>query len=194
MYTGVNFLKERNRMQELILLRDKKIAQITSIVLGVFLFVVVALLAFQFYLQARLNSVKAQEASEQQVIQGLASIQNTYVGVSKKVKTVEEIFNKRSNKWDAITFFYRILPAGASINSVDLQSQNVTNQLSFSIQAPSVFVYDQLSQVIQSDAVKKSGYDLSLGALSRSKDGSYRIEMVLKSVTTTTTKATKPKS
>lgn len=181
MYTGINFLKERNRMQELTLIRDKKIAQITSIILGVFLFATVGLLAFQLYLNARLTSVKAASSDEQRKIQGLSSTQNTYVEVFKKVRIVSEIFTKRGNKWDAITFFYGILPAGATINSVDLQSDSTTNQLSFSIEAPSVFVYDELSGILQSDRVKQSGYTLTLGALSRSRDGRYHIEVTLKS-------------
>lgn len=177
-------------MQELTLLRDKKIARITSIILGVFLFVTVSLLAFQLFLNARLNSVKASSAEEQRKIQSLSSVQNSYVGVTKKLRTVSEIFTKRGNKWDAITFFYSILPPGATINSVDLESDASSNQLSFSIEAPTVFVYDQLSGVLQSDRVKQSGYSLTLGALSRSKDGKYRIEVTLKSAAPAPARAT----
>lgn len=170
-------------MQELTLLRDKKIAQVTSIILGLFLFVTVALLAYQFYLRAKLNSVQAASADETRKIQGLAAVQNTYATVSKKIKTVASIFAKRGNKWDAITFFYGILPAGASINSVNLQASTAGNELSFALQAPNVFAYDQLSAVIQSDRVLASGYSLDLGSLSRAKDGSYRVEVNLKTAT-----------
>lgn len=170
-------------MQELTLIRDKKIAQVTSIILGVFLFVTIALLAFQLFLNSRLTTVKAASSEEQRKIQTLKPLETSYVGVTRKLRTVNEILVKRGNKWDAITFFYGILPSGATINSVDLQSDASSNQLSFSIEAPSVFVYDELSNILQSDRVKQSGYSLTLGALSRSRDGKYRIEVTLKSVT-----------
>lgn len=179
MYSGINFLKERNRLQELVLIRDKKIAQITSIVLGVFLFVAVALLAFQFYLGARLSAILSAESVEQRKIQSLSNVQTTFIAVSKRINTINGIFAKRSNKWDAIAFFYNLLPLGASINSVDLQSDTSASQLSFSIEAPSVFIYDQLSQIIQSDVVAKSGFTIQLGSLARNKDGSYRIDVTL---------------
>lgn len=170
-------------MQELTLLRDKKIARITAVVLGVFLFVTVALLVFQLYLKSKLDSVKAASVEEQRRIQSLTATQTSYALVSKKVKTVAEIFTKRGNKWDAITFFYSILPAGTAINSVEFQSSGDSSQLSFTIQAPTVFLYDQLSTVLQSDQVKRSGYTLELGSLSRGKDGSYRVDVTLKSST-----------
>lgn len=181
MYTTVNFLKERSRMQELILIRDKKIAQVTSIILGVFLFVAVSLLAVQLYLNARLNTIRESIAQEQRKVTSLASVQNSYVSLFRKVRTVNEIVNKRGNKWDAIAFFYGILPQGVNINSVDLESDAQGNQLSFSLEAPTVFFYDQLSGVLQSDQVKASGYALTLGTLSRNKDGKYRIDVTLRS-------------
>lgn len=190
MYTTVNFLKERNRMQELILIRDKKIAQVTSIILGVFLFITVALLAFQLYLSARLGGIRDSIAVEQRKVQSLSTLQTSYVTLNKKVRTVSEIVSKRGSKWDAIAFFYGILPQGVNINSVDLESDASGNQLSFSLEAPSVFFYDQLSSVLQSQQVKGSGYALTLGALSRSRDGKYRIEVTLKSTTAAAPKAT----
>lgn len=179
MYTGINFLKERARLQELTVIQDRKVAQITSLILGVFLFVTVALLAYQFYLKARLNSVIAAGSEEESKLQSLAPVQTAYVTVSEKLKTVQSIFAKRGNKWDAIVFFYGLLPPGTSIHSVNFQSATGKNELSFTLEAPGVFAYDQLSSVIQSETVKQSGYSLDLGSLIRSPDGSYRVEVAL---------------
>lgn len=183
MYTGINFLKERTRIQELTLLRDRKIAQITSIALGVFMFVMIALLTYQFYLNTRLNAILASTSEEQRRLQGMTAKQNSYLSVYDKIKTVSSIFDLRGNKWDAINFFYNLLPAGTAISSIDLESVSGGSQLSFSLQTPSIFVYDQLSAILQSDQVKKSGYVLQLGSLSRSKDGTYRLEVTLNSNT-----------
>ncbi len=182
MYANINFLKERNRMQELTLIRDKKIATVTSVSLGVFLFATIALLAYQLFLRAQLGKVEAASALMQQKVQSLTRVQTIYVDVAKKLHTVIAIVGKRGNKWDAITYFYSLLPVGSTINSVDLQA-DVDNSLAFSIESSSVFSYDALSKVIQSESVKKGGYSLELGALSRAKDGTYRIDVTLKTIT-----------
>lgn len=182
MYANINFLKERNRMQELTLIRDKKITTVTSVFLGVFLFATIALLAYQLFLRVQLNKVEAASALTQQKVQSLARVQMTYVDVAKKLRTITAIIGKRGNKWDAITYFYSLLPVGSTINSVDLQA-DADNSLAFSIESSSVFSYEALSKVIQSESVKKSGYSLGLGALSRAKDGTYRIDVTLKAST-----------
>src|SRR5258708_4136290 len=118
MYTGINFLKERNRVQELTLIRDKKIATITSIILGVFLFATISLLVYQLFLNAKLASLTSATTQKQQQLAGLSATQTTYTGIEKKVATIRQIVAKRGNKWGAITFFYGLLPPGATISSV----------------------------------------------------------------------------
>lgn len=184
MYTGINFLKERNRVQELTLIRDKKIATITSVILGVFLCVTIALFSYQLFLRAQLRTLETDTAATQRQLTSLASVQSTYTENSRKLKTVKQIVDMRGNKWSAITFFYSILPTGATINSVDLQA-DVADKLSFSIEAANVFTYDQLSKILQSDAVKGSGFTLDLGTLTRAKDGIYRMEITLTTVAPT---------
>lgn len=184
MYSSINFLKERNRIQELTLIRDKKIAGITSIILGVFLFVTVSLFVYQLYLGSRLRALEATTTQRQQQLASLASTQSTYMAVTKKLGTITQIEQKRGNKWGAITYFYGILPQGAKINSVDLQA-DTQDALSFSIAASNVFTYEQLSQVLQSDAAKNSNFSLDLGTLTRTKDGNYRMDITLTSKTTT---------
>ncbi len=178
MYTGINFLKERNRVQELTLIRDKRIATITSVILGVFLFAAVSLLVYQLFLNAQLNNLTTATLQKQQQLTGLSGTQSTYVGITKKIATIKQIIAKRGNKWGAITFFYGLLPPGATISSVDLQA-DVADSLSFSIAASNVFTYEQLSRILQSDVVKGSGFMLDLGTLSRTKDSVYRMEITL---------------
>lgn len=178
MYTSINFLKERNRMQELTLIRDKKIAAITSLILGIFLFITMSLFIYQLYLGSKLRTLEATTAQRQQQLKSLSSLQTNYAAVTKKLSTVSQIQKKRGNKWGAITYFYSLLPSGAKINSVDLQA-DVEDSLSFSIAATNVFTYEQLSKVLQSDTSKNSGFTLDLGTLSRTKDGNYRMDITL---------------
>lgn len=172
MYSSINFLKERNRLQEIELIRDKRIALITAVVLGVFLTIVVLLFGYQVFLSAQLEKLKTASVGEQQQLTSLNSIQSAYLVETQKVQTIAKVFQTRGNKWDVITFFYGLLPPGNSIGSVDLKS-GVENSLDFSVQSDSVFSYAKLADVLQSPAVASGGYKFTLGSLSRDRTGKY---------------------
>jgi hypothetical protein len=178
MYTNINFLKERTRLQEMELIRDKRIAFVTSIFLGVFLAVVASLLFYQLFLRSQLNKLVAASTTEQQTLRSLLPVQNSFLLMQKKAKTIAAVFSKRGNKWDAITYFYNLLPEGNVINSVDLKS-GTTDSLEFSVQSATVFSYAKLSDVLQSSAALNGSYSFDLGILTRGRDGVYRTNITV---------------
>ncbi|PWU22893.1 hypothetical protein C5B42_04895 [Candidatus Cerribacteria bacterium 'Amazon FNV 2010 28 9'] len=173
---NINFLKERNRIQELELIRDRRIAVGTSIVLVIFFAVIAGLFSYQLYLNNKVTQLQAATTQEQNQLRSLSGTELTYTTMTSQLKTIQSIISKRGNKWDAITHFYNLLPPGSVINSIDLTSGN-KNELDFSVQSASVFAYTALSSVLQSSAGKNGGYTFQLGILSRGRDGIYRTDV-----------------
>lgn len=180
MYNHVNFLKERNRLQELYILRDKKIASYSVGFLSIFIFILIIVIAFGVYQKKRLDDILALQKFSLQKITQMKDAQSTFLRVQKKAQSVSQIFASRGNQWEAIAFFYSILPAGSNITSVDLQG-GVKNSLLFSITSSTIFAYNQLAQVIQSQNTLDGGYEVTFGALTRGRDGSYRVEVSVNS-------------
>lgn len=178
MYTGINFLKERNRVQELVTIRDRKIATITGGVLGVFLLGVFALFFYGIFLRAQVAKVTAALADETNQYQQKKSVEQAVFARAKKIDTIGLIYSKRSNKWEAIRYFYGVLPQGASINAVDLVT-DVTNELRFTLVASDVNVYQSLLTLLSSPDMKKNGYTFELGAMSRVRNGTYNMEVTV---------------
>jgi len=190
MYSNINFLKERNRLQEMTLVRDKKIALFTSIGLGIFLCVMVAILSYQLFLTTQFNSVAAQANDGQAQLSRLQTTQSAYLANFKKFTTIKQLIQARGDKWSSITYVYSILPPGNTIDSVNLQA-DTGSALDFSVKSDDIFAYEKFSQVMQSDAITQSGFALDLGTLSRSKDGTYHIDIIL---TQSGAPAAKPKT
>lgn len=176
MYTNINFLKERIRLQELEVVRDKRIALMTSVVLVVFLIVVVSITLYQIFLSAQVSKVDTAYTQEQAQLRSLEPVRKTYVGLVTSIDTVQNLVAKRGKKWEMITFLYNHLPPGSSISAVDLRA-GTDNILEFSVQSQTVFTYEQLSNFLQSSEVKAAGYNFTLGTLNRGRDGIYRLDI-----------------
>lgn len=177
MFESINFLRERVRLQEAVVLSDKKIALFTSIGLGVFLSVVVGIVGYSFFLQSKLIALENAQTQLESRLTTLSPVSRKYSTRAALIALSKLVVEKRTKAWDAITYLYTIIPKESSIESINLSSQN--ESLSFTVRAPNVFSYTTLSTLLQSDQVVTSGYKPSLGTLTRHEDGSYSLEVQL---------------
>lgn len=177
MYSNINFLKERARIQELELIRDRKIAFGTSIALGVLFTIGIALLLYSLFLSTKLNQIRSDTDTQKQQLASLSNIQSEYTQVRTIIGSVSSIYKNRTKKWDAIAYFYQILPANTIIHDVALDANSLT--LTFSVEANSIFDVAALLNLLESDTVIKGGYTPTLGALTRADNGKYTQSVIL---------------
>lgn len=176
-YSGINFLRERVRLQEATLVSDKRIAFITSIGLGLCMALLISISGYRLFIQRQKQKLADAIASEQASLRGMQQLQTLISNRSEKLKTVHTIFEKRGQKWDAITYFYRELPQDTSIASVNLSP--IDESLRFQVTSPNVFAFTKLSETLQSQEVAQSGYKVTLGSLSRGRTGVYELTVKL---------------
>ena len=178
MYSNVNFLKEHNRLQEQILVRDQKIAFWSSVALGLCFVLSLSVFFYNLYLSSQRQLVETEYETTVAEIKKQNTTVANFSNINKKIKIIAELFKKRGNKWDAITYIYSLLPAGSVINSVDLKD-GLASLLEMTIESNSIFAFDALSERFNRQDVRTSGYSFAFGTLSRGKDGKYRMSIVV---------------
>lgn len=177
MYDSINFLRERVRLQEAVLQSDKRIALFTSLGLGVFLTVVVGIVSYSLFLGSQLRALEESIAETDTRLASMVKVESAYGQRKSMLSLARLVMEKRTKAWDAISYLYTLIPKESTIESINLSGAD--ESLEFTVKAPTVFAYKQLSSVLQSEQVSSGGYQTTLGALDRHKDGSYSLEVRL---------------
>ena len=175
MYESINFLRERVRLQEGVVQSDRRIALFTMVGLGLFVSVVVAVVGYSLLLRSQLQALNESVEQVAQKRASLKSIESAYVLRKTMLSLANKVIDKRTKAWDAITYLYTIIPKESRIESINLSG--VDGSLQFTVKAPTIFAFKDLSSTLQSDTVKSGGFQSSLGALQRNEDGSYDLEV-----------------
>jgi hypothetical protein len=181
MNDSINFLRERVRLQEGVVQSDRRIALFTTIALGVFITVVVAVVGYSILLSSQLTALNQAVEQVEQKRTSLKSIESAYVLRKTMLTLANRVIEKRTKAWEAITYLYSVIPKESQIESINLSGAD--GSLAFTVKSPNVFAFKELSSTLQSEKVKASGYQPNLGSLLRNEDGSYDLEVKL-SITT----------
>ncbi len=174
-YQNINFLRERVRIQEAVLTSDKQIALFTSIGLGIFMTLVIGVVAYRFYLSAQKTSLENAIEVQQQQLTALSKTQSLLAQRNMSLDTVDQVITRRGRSWEAIDYIYSILPQDATIQAINLSA--VGGSLEFTVVTPNVFSYRNLSGILQSERVTQSGYNPELGMLTRAANGKYSLNV-----------------
>ncbi len=177
MYERINFLRERVRLQEEVLQSDKRLAFFTSIGLGIFMLVFVGVIGYRFYLGSQIEVVEAASQQATTRLTSLTSVQNAYMQRKNMLGLTKQVIEKRTKAWEAISYLYLVIPTDSRIETINLSGTD--GSLEFTVRAPSIFAYKNLSTILQSEEVAKSGYRPQLGTLERAKNGSYSLQVRL---------------
>lgn len=177
MIGGVNFLHERVRLQEELSSRDKKLAFVTAIALGVFLTIVFSVLGYTLFLQKQQRDLEGAILERKNTLVALSKVEKSFLERGTALMTISNIMKQRGKHWDAIAYIYGLLPIGSRISGVNVSKTEGTVECT--INADNVFVYTQVIEKLQSEQVKQNGYSLKLGNLVRSKTGSYDLGVSL---------------
>lgn len=177
MNDSINFLRERVRLQEGVVQSDRRIALFTTIALGVFITLVVAVVGYSVLLQSQLTALNQAVEQVEQKRLSLKSIESAYVLRKTMLTLANRVIEKRTKAWEAITYLYTVIPKESQIEAINLSGSD--GSLAFTVKSPNVFAFRELSSTLQSEKVKEGGYQPNLGSLLRNEDGSYDLEVKL---------------
>jgi len=169
----INFLRDQRRALATKELKDKKIAKISSVIVGVFAIVFIGVIGVSIFFSQKEKKAQASIDSAQVQLKKMLPLEKDYVIYSKKLKILHSIDQERQTKRAAATFFYSIIPEEDEL--VDAQTDEKEHKIAFSILVPEIFKLQHLLDVMYGDAVEKAGYSIKGESLSRNNQGEYKV-------------------
>lgn len=175
---GINFVLDRRRQLSASQSKDMRLFRQSLLVLGLTIMVLVGLLVSRLALSQVTKSVK----SEQQRLRGTLTQQSAfeaqYLTFIEKLQLITRLFGERADKQAALSFFKTLF--GDSVQIAGLQYEDVSQELTFSIRVPNVFMLDGVFAKLTSEELRQNYPRIEKKNLSRSSDGSYNLQLLVK--------------
>lgn len=177
-YNSVNFIRERIRLQETVVIADRRLVIISFVVLTLFLIASGVFIGYRLTQKRQLTTLEEGIQTQQSRKASFAQVQKLFTQRQAILARIKAIIEKRGKSWEAIDYLYALLPQNASIQSINLSSSG-GGLLEFGVNTPDIFSFRELSTLLQSEEVRSSGYTPKLGSLSRGPKGEYSLQVEL---------------
>jgi flagellar basal body-associated protein FliL len=171
----VNFVRDRQRNLSLLEVQDRKVFKwaiiATAIAVALVMIVVGARLLFLF----QLRQITADQKRLKEAISSKEEIEKSFTVFSHKLKVLTELFGKRKEKQETLEYFSNLFDKDVIISQLSYSSES--EELSFTLQAKSVFVMKQVMETLNSDEVQLRYPRMVKASLGRTLTGSYTMNL-----------------
>jgi len=174
---NINFLANRVKAQSKQRANDVKMFRISSAVLIVMCVLMVATFAFKLYTNIQLTQVNKKIADYKEAILAQEQTEIAYLIFVNKIKVISEIYQKRSNKQEAMNYFAQNLKDQADI--VGMTYQESEGGLSLQLSSDNIFKFQIVQEILDSDALRQQYQNIKKTGLSRGDNGSYKLSLQL---------------
>lgn len=173
----INFVRHRIKKLSELELKDQKIFKLVTAITGFFLVALLAVIGVRFYLLNEFKKIEADQASLRQQVKVYEEREQEFVLFVNKLKTLSQIFTKRQDKQDAISYFTGIF--GPEV-IIDQMAYDSTEQiLAFGLNSAHIFALENVFKILNQTVEAKKFAEISRSNLSRSSEGLYRLQVTV---------------
>ncbi len=178
---AINFVKHRRKLLNQRQQLDQKLLRIAAIGLGVVFVLFLVTVGSRILLQTFVGGIKRDQETQRKKIVNFEDNERSFVIFIAKLNALVDLFDKRRNKQEAITFFTDAFGSDVLISDITYEADE--SILSFGLQSRDVFVLEKVFQTVQSDQVRQQFERVSMSELQRAATGNYQllVTVVLKS-------------
>jgi hypothetical protein len=174
----INFVADTRRRLSAAQQNDKKLLQLTIKICVGFMVAFIAVIGVRLYFVYQVNQVQAAQSQARQAILERQEIEKEYNIFAHKLRQLSDLFGKRKDKQEAFLFFSRVFGQEVMVSSIDYTSDK-GDVVSFSLNIPSIFLVDDVFEILNSDEVKQNYTSVAKNSLSRSSAGSYALRLTV---------------
>ncbi len=178
MSTSINFVsttrKELSKVQQQDRVFFRYALMAVAVVFAFFLIALAGRLFFMF----QLRSVETRQEQTRNAIISHEQLEADYTVFVHKLKALGQLFGKRKEKQEALIFFSEVFGPDVEVSGIDYTSSR-SDQLIFSIRAPSIFVIESVFEILKRDDVVSRYKEISKDNLRRGNDGSYNAHLTV---------------
>jgi len=171
----INFLSRRQTSLTRVDKQDLRYRRYALTTFVIALVVFLAAAGSNIFLTRQLSQVNTQERLLTSQIANDEAVEISYLVFSQKLQSVEEIYQNRSNKQQAIDFFSNIF--GSQVFLSGMNYEQGKNSLSLRLTSENVFAFDTTLDILNSEEVKNVFSSVEKSGLRRDETGNYNLDI-----------------
>lgn len=174
---NINFLANRISYKDKQKMQDLRVFRWSIYVLAGSFSLMILVLGFKLYNNLQINNNENQIREFRDTILAQEEVELNYLIFVNKIKVISEIYQKRSNKQEAMSYFSDVFSDKADI--IGMSYQEDQGGLILQLSSDNIFQLEDVNQTLDSESLRQQYQNIEKSTLTRNEDGSYKITLKL---------------
>lgn len=174
---NINFFSNRVNQKNKQKKQDAKVFHISSYVLVGLILIMIGTFVFKFYNNLQISNVNKKIKENRESILGQENVELSYLIFVNKIKVISEIYQKRSNKQEAMNYFAEAFVGKADIIGMNYQEDQ--GGLILQLSSDNVFKLQETNNLLDSDELRQQYRNIEKNTLVRTDLGNYKLTLTL---------------
>lgn len=174
---NINFFSNRVNQKVKQKKQDAKIFRLSSYILSALILIMVGAFVFKFYTNLQISNTNKKIKENRESILGQEDVELNYLIFVNKIKVISEIYQKRSNKQEAMSYFTNTFSGKAEIIGMNYQEDQ--GGLILQLSNDNVFTLQEVNELLDSQDLRQQYQNIEKSALNRTDLGNYKLTLKL---------------
>ncbi len=172
---NINFLKKRALRITKFEKKDKKNFRYAIVYFSIATLIAIGMISAEIIGNSKLKNIKKQQNQLKNKITSNEDIELKFLIFSNKLSLVKKIFEKRSDKQAAISYFTSVFLEDTYISGIEYDDAKQT--LNMRVTSLDIFSLEKTFEILGSNDVKENFAQIKKDGLNRSNDGKYTMSL-----------------
>ena len=172
---NINFLKKRALRITKFEKKDKKNFRYAVVYFSIATLIAIGMISAEILGNSRLKNIKKQQNQLKHKITNNEKLELQFLIFSNKLSLVKKIFEKRSNKQAAISYFTNIFTEDMYISGI--QYDDAKQTLNMKVTSLDIFSLEKTFEILGNSDVKENFAKIQKDNLNRANDGKYTMSL-----------------
>lgn len=174
---SINFVRERRRKLSKVEVQDRVWLRWSMIATGVVSGLVLVIVGVGLFFRWQVSQVQAQQESLKKEVASQVEVERSYVIFANKLRMIKDIVENRADKQAAIAYFTQAFGSDGLLREITFAADK--RIVDFRVQAPDVFAFQRVLQLLDSPAVRERYPKIKREELRRTGLGTYEIGVTI---------------
>lgn len=172
---NINFLKKRALKITKFEKQDKKNFRCAIIYFSIATLITIGMISAEIIGNTKLKNIKKQQDQLKDKIVSNEALELQFLIFSNKLSLIKKIFEKRSDKQAAISYFTSVFLEDTYISGIEYDDDKQT--LNMRVTSSDVFSLEKTFEILDSDEVEENFAQITKEGLNRASDGKYTMSL-----------------
>jgi hypothetical protein len=173
----INFLRKNLAKLKKQSKQDKEIYQYALIFFSTVVIIFIGLLSYRIYLSSQLKSTLSKQDKTKQSINNQEGVEISFLVFTNKLKIIRNLFEERSDKQAAISYFSNLFGEGVYIEGMSFGGNGST--LSLTIASDNIFILENIFERLENPEIKEKFSFVNKSNLRREDTGKYSLSLTI---------------